>query len=128
MQNKTLKFVTEKSFSNPKDYFMAHILIVNSMEEGNKLSLKEVEVLAAFLALDPAITLGDVLNPQARRMVKQELQMSSASLTNHLKALSLKGAFETLENLGRHAFARQYRPSREQQNYVITITNEKGEQ
>lgn len=115
MQEKIRKFKTGKSFSNSVQFYISHASIINSVIENveKKLSNKEIEVIANFMALDTQITLGDILNNKARKIVKEALKMSSASLSNHVKSLISKGVIIKDEETERHSFAAPYKVGKE---------------
>lgn len=76
---------------NSEQYYLMHLNIINSVFSV-KLTDKEIEVLAGFMALDKNITGTDMFNTYARRLVKERLKgMSAGSLSNHLKAMIDKG-------------------------------------
>lgn len=71
-----------------EDYHKFHLSIINPLfKDELRLSEKELEVLAAFMSLDKSITIGDMFNTYARKLVKEELGLSAGGLSNHLRSL-----------------------------------------
>ncbi len=85
-------------------YYETHLLIVNPILPNTKIKLKdgreinqrltsmEVTVLAAFMSLD-INTFRYRFNPDAKKYVMQELQLSPAGLSNYITSLTDKGFY-----------------------------------
>lgn len=88
---KLLKTVVHRSTDQ---YYLAHLQIINATFEVQMFP-KEMEVLAAFMALDKKLTEDDMFNTHARKIVKAKLGgMSAAALSNQLRFLLDKGFLE----------------------------------
>jgi hypothetical protein len=72
------------------DYYEVHLSIVNCFLPV-KLTPMEIKVLAVFMSLEGSIT-EDRFGTSARKIVKNELSISSAGLSNYFKALTEKEA------------------------------------
>lgn len=104
-------------------YYLVHLGLINCVVD-NKLSEKELEVLGHFMALDKNITGTDMFNTYARKLVKQNLgEMSSASLSNHLKILKEKG-YVVEDDLGRLKIVDYLFPEETWQGYQIKLIKE----
>lgn len=70
-------------------YFATHLSIINCLLP-KKLTPMEIEVLAAFMSLE-----GDIadyrFSSTGRKIVKDRLGLSSASLSNYLRTMKEKG-------------------------------------
>lgn len=79
--------VIQKSLKlNIKEYYTTHLNIINSIFP-KRLTDKEIEILSEFMSLDSSITGVDMFNTYARKIIKENLKMSSGSLSNHLKSM-----------------------------------------
>lgn len=87
MDNRILKFKLELSDIK---YIQMYIDILNVFLP-KKLTGKEVEVIATFLSLSEGIIEKDMFNSYARNLVKEEMGLSAAGLSNYLKSLVEKG-------------------------------------
>lgn len=72
------------------EYYEKHLSIVNSVLPIT-MTLKEIEVLSNFLALDRIIIEEDMFNTIARKKVMDKLGLKPGGLGNHLKSLIEKG-------------------------------------
>jgi DNA-binding MarR family transcriptional regulator len=72
-----------------KQYYEKHLAIVNVFLPVT-LTPKEIEVLAAFMSLEGSIAI-DRFGTSARKLVREELSISSGGLGNYLKSLKDKG-------------------------------------
>lgn len=73
----------------PVEYYRTHLGIINALLVPT-LTNKEIEVLAEFLALDKSLIAIDVFNTYARKQVRHNLELSAASLSNHISSLISK--------------------------------------
>lgn len=80
-------------------FFKVHLSLLNVMLsihlEG--MTPKEIEVLAAFMALE-----GDIaqlrFGSSARKIIRKKLDMSESGLSNHMSELSRKGYIKHTDN------------------------------
>lgn len=86
-----MKIVQKQLELEDIQYYIVHLNIVNALLV-NKMTDKELNILANFMSLDKSITSSDMFNTFARKQVKENLDnMSSGSLSNHLKSMLDKG-------------------------------------
>lgn len=80
-----------------KKYYESHLHIVNVLLP-IKMTPTEIKVLSRFMMLK-----GDIAESRfgatAKKMVKKDLKLSSAGLSNHLKHLNDKGFITTKDNV-----------------------------
>lgn len=69
-------------------YYETHLLLVNALLPA-KMTPKEVEVMARFMALEGDIAT-DRFGTSARKIIKEELDISDGGLGNYLKSLKNK--------------------------------------
>lgn len=101
-----------------KQYYEKHLAIVNVFLPIT-LTPKEVEVLAAFMSLEGSIAL-DRFGTSARKLVREQLNISSGGLGNYLKSLKDKGFIkETAEN--NFTIIPLLHPSEDKQGYVFQL-------
>lgn len=86
-----MKVIQKEIRLNSEEYYTTHLNVINSLFTV-KLTEKELEILAGFMSLDTKLTESDMFNTFARKIVKEKLgNMSSGSLSNHLKSMINKG-------------------------------------
>lgn len=103
-------------------YYITHLNLVNVVLFLG-LEPREIEVLATLMALDKKITEGDVLNSFARKKVKEILNMSAASLTNHIKSLTRKKVLLKNSETGRYQLEDYLFLEPKEQKYKIILKN-----
>jgi len=111
-----MKALSKKLELPVSEYYITHLTIVNSLLP-IKLTPKEIEVLAAFMAFQGDIA-KDRFGATAKKMVKQSLNLSDAGLCNYIKALKAKG-FITLTN----EIPTLLIPNENKQEYFLQIIN-----
>jgi len=105
------------------EYYTMHLGIINSVLPV-KLSDKELEVLAAFMALDENIIKDDNFNSFARKIVREKLKpnLSSAGLSNHLKSMIDKG-FLSKDSITNVITIKEFlKPEQDTQGYQFKIS------
>lgn len=107
--NKKLEFTA-------KEYYSTHLSIINSLINV-KLTPKEIEVLASFMALTGDIA-KDRFGATAKKLIKSELKISDAGLSNYVKSLKQKG-FITSNNKIPNVLI----PNENKQEYYLQIIN-----
>ena len=103
-----------------KEYYTRHLEIVSCLVP-TKLTDKEIEVLASFLALDKKITEKDMFNTMARKEVRESLGLSPGGLGNHLKSMIGKKVLDKDEMSNRITIKEFLLPAERQQGYQIKI-------
>ena len=71
-------------------FYMKYLQLLNPIFPV-ELSLKEIEVLSSFMALDKSIIGESIVNTLSRKLVKNKLELSSAGLTNYISSIVSKG-------------------------------------
>lgn len=71
------------------DYHVKHLEILNPVLPA-QLTKKEIEVLAGFMSLEGDLVKEDRFGTQARKTIREKLDMSPGGLGNHLKQLKNK--------------------------------------
>ena len=121
-----MKVIQRKLKLKEIDYYLTHLRLINAVLEV-KLTETQIEVLAAFMSLDHKITGTDMFNTYARKLVKTNLNMSAASLSNHLGALLVKQFLVKDEITGRIHIKEYFLPEDNAQGYQFGIIKEKDE-
>jgi hypothetical protein len=102
-----------------EEYYIKHLQIINQLLPVS-ITNKELEVLAAFMALDGNVVKKDRFGTTARKLIKEKLNLSDGGLGNYLKALRKKkfihyNEFNVLE-ANKYLF-----PEQDSQGYNIKI-------
>lgn len=73
------------------NYYIKHLELVNVIipedKFPEKISKKEIEVLAAFMSQDKSLIEEDMFNGVVRKKVMEKLKLKPGGLGNHLKSL-----------------------------------------
>lgn len=119
--------VIQKSLKlNVKEYYTTHLNIINSIFP-KRLTDKEIEILSEFMSLDISITGVDMFNTYARKIIKENLKMSSGSLSNHLKSM-LDKDFLTKDKITNRISVREFLlPNENWQGYQFKIIKQVNE-
>lgn len=119
--------IIQKSLKlNTKEYHTTHLNIINSIFP-KKLTVKEIEILSEFMSLDNSITGVDMFNTYARKIIKENLKMSSGSLSNHLKSM-LDKDFLTKDKITNRISIREFLiPNEDWQGYQFKIVRQVDE-
>jgi|VirMetMinimDraft_7_1064189.scaffolds.fasta_scaffold03147_12 DNA-binding MarR family transcriptional regulator len=104
------------------EYYKKHLSIINPMFPV-QLVKKEIEVLAAFLALDEALVEDDYFNTVARKKVRETLNLTAGNLSNYLRSMITKGFLDKSEISGRITIKEFLIPETEAQGYMFKIVN-----
>jgi len=104
-------------------YFEKHLEIINAFLP-YQLAKKEIEVIASFMSLE-----GDIIddenrfNSLARKKVKKKHKLTSANLSNYLKAYKEKKVIYEEDDMFK--IYNYFFPSDKAQGYKFKITKEK---
>ena len=79
-----------------KDYFEVHLTLINCLLP-QKMTPKEIEIVSAFMSLEGSIT-EYRFGVSAKKIIKRDLTLSDAGLSNHLKSLLTKGFLINKDN------------------------------
>lgn len=106
-------------------YYIKHLEILNIIlpEEKfpEKLSSKEIEVLAAFMSQDKSLTEEDMFNGVVRKKVMDKCSLKPGGLGNHLKKMIEKG-FLTKNDLTKRILLKPFLfPVENHQGYRIKL-------
>ena len=86
-----MKVITNVLKVGKYDYYIKHLEIINILlpEDSfpEKLSTKEIEVLAAFMSQDNSLIEEDMFNGVVRKKVMDKTHLKPGGLGNHLKKM-----------------------------------------
>ena len=74
------------------EFYELHLAIINPLLP-NRLTEKEILILASFMSADERLVEDDRFNSLVRKKVMQRHQLSAGGLGNYLKAMIKKGFF-----------------------------------
>lgn len=100
------------------DYYIKHLQILNPVLNV-QLTNTEVEVLAGFMSLKGDLIDSDRFGTQARKTIREILNMSSGGLGNHLGNLREKGFI--FEEKGKYQIRKFLIPQENAQGYQFKI-------
>lgn len=73
------------------EYYETHLSLVNCLlPEAVKMTPKEICVMARFMSLKGDIAI-QRFGPTAKKIVKENLKLSAAGLSNYMSSLTIKG-------------------------------------
>ena len=84
-----MKIIKKTLKLNRDEFFRKHLLIINHLLPV-QMTPKEAEVLAAFLSLEGNLA-SDPFSTTGRKIVRENLKISSGGLGNYLDQLKTKG-------------------------------------
>ena len=107
-----------------EEYYITHLNIVNNFFPV-KMSETEIKILSLFMSLEHSIIEEDMFNTLARKLVKAKLSnMSSSSLSNHLKSLHKKGFINKHEITNKLSIVDYLFPEELMQGYRFKLIKE----
>lgn len=109
-----------------EEYYVKHLSIINPMLP-QQLNKKEIEVLAAFLALDKAVVEDDYFNTLARKKVRVQLNLKPGGLSNYLRTMIEKGFLEKSDITSRITIQPYLIPNLTAQGYMFKIVKQQDE-
>jgi len=112
-----MEIITKQLTLDTHSYYVKHISIVNVFLP-KKLTPKEIEVLASFMSLEGDIA-RDRFGTSARKMVKEELKLSSGGLGNYLRDLKLSGFISNVN--GKLSILPILYPENKMQGYMFKL-------
>jgi len=101
------------------NYYKTHLMIINPLLPIN-LTPKEIELLTHFMVLNGSIA-HDRFGTTGRKLVKERMKLSSASMSNYMKGLRDKGFINDNEIIS------ILFPDTQKQEYYFKLTK-KGEE
>lgn len=78
-----------------KDFYFMHLSILNPFLPV-KLLTKEIHVLSSFMSIKESLVEDDRFGMVARSIVKKDLGISTAGLSNYIRNLKVKGALKEI--------------------------------
>lgn len=88
----------KKLLKLPKsEYYMTHLSIVNCLLP-EKMTPKEIEVMALFMCLEGDIT-KDRFGKTAKKIIMEKLKLSPSGLSNHMTSMKNKGFLIETQNI-----------------------------
>lgn len=86
-----MKIIQKSLVLGKVEYYEMHLNIINSLIPA-PLANMEIKVLALFMSLEGDLVENDRFNTEARKFVREKLEISNSGLGNYLKTLKEKGA------------------------------------
>lgn len=103
---------------NKKDYYVKHLLLINNILPV-QISNKQAEVLGCFMEIEGNI---DPFSTSGRKIVRDNLAISSGGLGNHLDELCRKGFI--IKHKETYKILPILIPDKQNQTYQFTLQNE----
>jgi len=121
-----MKVITKVLQVSKFDYYRKHLELLNVLLPEDKfperLSSKEIEVLAAFMSQDENLIEEDMFNGVVRKKVMEKLSLKPGGLGNHLKKMIAKN-YLTKSDITRKITLKPYMfPVKNNQGYRVKIT------
>ena len=121
-----MKVITKVLQVSKFDYYRKHLELLNVLLPEDKfperLSSKEIEVLAAFMSQDENLIEEDMFNGVVRKKVMERLSLKPGGLGNHLKKMIAKN-YLTKSDITRKITLKSYMfPIDNNQGYRVKIT------
>lgn len=85
-----MQIITKVLKTDNFDYYVKYLELLGPLIPLEKLTSKEIEVLAAFLSQDKSLIDEDMFNGVVRKKVMDKLDLKPGGLGNHLKAMITK--------------------------------------
>ena len=102
------------------EYYIKHLSIINPMFPVPLVN-KEIEVLAAFMALPKALTEEDHFNTLARKKVMSKLNLKAGGLSNYIRTMIDKEFLEKSDITGKITIKEYLIPDDKAQGYMFKI-------
>lgn len=122
--------VKKRQYLKGVEYYKAHLVLLSSLiPEKARLTLSETEVLAAFMEVYNGLFDKAHITLETRAKVKALLNMSSASLSQHITSMRAKG-YIVLNKVPRKTFnIKEFLiPESGKQQYMIEFIYEDSKQ
>jgi DNA-binding MarR family transcriptional regulator len=82
-----MQIITKVLKVDSYEYYIKYLEILSTMIPLEKLTSKEIEVLAAFLSQDKSLIDEDMFNGVVRKRVMDKMDLKPGGLGNHLKSM-----------------------------------------
>lgn len=102
------------------EYYELHLAIINPLLP-NRLTEKEILILASFMSIDEKLVEDDRFNSLVRKKVMQKHNLSAGGLGNYLKSMIKKGFLSKSNITGRIKIKDFMLPSETKQGYEFKI-------
>lgn len=109
--------------SSKEEYYSKHFNIINPFLPQH-LTDTEIEILTSFMALEAILIEEDMFNTEARKRVRGKLNLSTSSLSNHLRSLVKKGFLRKHDITKRITINQILIPAEVEQNYMFRLKYE----
>lgn len=114
-----MKQILKQMRLDKNDYYETHLSIINCILPV-KMTPMEIKVLSRFMGLDGDIS-RERFGTSARKLVKEELEIKPAGMSNYLRSLKDKG-FITLAQ-GQTTILPILFPNNDEQEYLFKLVN-----
>ena len=112
--------IIQKALKAGGQYYELHLTIINPFLP-ERLSDKEIKVLAAFMEIEGELVEDYRFNPVVRKKVMEKLKLSPSGLSGYLKSLIAKNMLDKNEYSGRLTIAEFLIPISDNQGYQFKI-------
>lgn len=123
-----MKVITTALKVGKYDYYVKHLEILNIIlpEEKypEKLTNKEIEVLAAFMSQDKSLIEEDMFNGVVRKKVMEKLNLKPGGLGNHLKSMIEKEYLVKSDITKKITLKKILNPENNHQGYRLKLVKE----
>lgn len=110
------------------DYYVKHLEILNIIlpedKFPEKLTNKEIEVLAAFMSQDKSLIEEDMFNGVVRKKVMDKLNLKPGGLGNHLKSMIGKEYLTKSDITKKITLKKILNPENNHQGYRLKLVKE----
>lgn len=118
-----MRIITKLIKVSNYDYYVKHLEFLNVLFPV-KLSQKEIEVLAAFMAQDKKLIEEDMFNTIVRKKVMKQLNLSPGGLGNHLEKMLTKGFLSKNEITKKITIQKYLLPESNGQGYRLKLVKD----
>lgn len=115
-----MKEIRKRVLVNRYEYYKTHLYLMNCVLPV-KFAPKEIEVLASFMSLSGDIA-KDRFGTSARKMVKENLNITAAGMSNYIRFLKNKGFLKIGED-GKYTILPILFPEEKEQFYQFRLIN-----
>ena len=119
-----MKPIKKHKILDKDEYYQTHLSIVNCMLP-IKMTNMETKVLASFMCFSGDFA-KDRFGPSARKIVKKELGLSSAGMSNYIRTLKEKGFLLEREDKELEILSILF-PQDKEQLYIFKLTNQSND-
>lgn len=117
-----MKVSKKKIITEGLDYYIQNLNLINTLL-GIGMTEKEIAIVAHFLNLPYNVKLEGFLDTYSKKLIRENLNLSNAGLSNYIKNLTMKKVLDRDEETGRVSINPQVIPEEGWQGYQIKIEN-----